>query len=100
MNKNERFLIGTVGAFLTGIAIGLLVAPKEGKETRKLIKDKANDLGDNAKQKYEKGLDELAQLTEKLKEGFNKNFDVVKGKATAVADNVGDRVKSVVNNNA
>ncbi|CAG5008055.1 hypothetical protein DYBT9275_04184 [Dyadobacter sp. CECT 9275] len=100
MNKNQKFLIGTVGALLTGIAIGLLVAPKDGKETRKILKNKANDLGGNAKDKYEKSLEELTQLADKLKDGFLKNIDAVKGKANAVADNVGERVKSVVNNNA
>jgi gas vesicle protein len=100
MNKNQKFLIGAVGALLTGIAIGLLVAPNEGKNTRKLLKNKANDLGDTAKDKYEKSLDELAALAEKLKEGFAKNVNTAKDKANSVADNVNDRVRNVVNNNA
>tara|TARA_R110002124_G_scaffold253221_1_gene418620 strand:- start:314 stop:616 length:303 start_codon:yes stop_codon:yes gene_type:complete len=100
MNKNEKFLIGTVGALLAGIAIGVLVAPKEGKHTRKLIKNKANDLGGITKDKYSKSIDELSALAEKLKEGFVKNLESAKGKATSVAENVGDKVKGVVNNNA
>lgn len=100
MNKNQKFLIGSVGALLTGIAIGLLVAPKSGKESRKLIKNKANDLGGNAKDKYEKSVEELAVLAEKLKDGFLKNVNTVKDKAGSVAENVNDRVRSVVNNNA
>ena len=52
MNKNQKFLIGSIGALLTGIAIGLLVAPKDGKDTSKLIKYKANDIGCNSKDKY------------------------------------------------
>jgi len=100
MNKNQKFLIGAVGALLTGIAIGLLVAPKDGKDTRKLIKTKANDLGGNAKDKYEKSLDELTALADKLKDGFLKNVSAAKEKAGSVADNVNDRVRGVVNNNA
>lgn len=100
MNKNEKFLIGAVGALLTGIAIGLLVAPKNGKETRKLIKHKANDLGDTAKDKYDKSLEELTVLAEKLRDGFVKNVNTVKDKATHVAENVNDKVRNVVNNNA
>jgi len=99
MNKNQKFLIGSIGALLTGIAIGLLVAPKDGKDTRKLIKSKANDLGGNAKDKYEKSLEELSTLADKLKDGFLKNVSSVKDKAGSVADNVNERVRGVVNNN-
>lgn len=99
MNKNQKFLIGSVGALLTGIAIGLLVAPKKGKDTRNLIKSKANDLGGTAKDKYEKSLEELSVLADKLKEGFLKNVSTVKDRAGSVADNVNDKVRGVVNNN-
>lgn len=109
MNKNQRFLIGTVGALLTGVAIGLLVAPKNGKDTRKLIKNKANDfsgtvkskagdLGGTAKDKYEKSLEELATLADKLKEGFFKNINSAKSKAETVADNVNENVRGAINN--
>ena len=98
MNKNQKFLIGSVGALLTGIAIGLLVAPKSGKESRKLIKHKATDLSGTAKDKYEKSLEELSVLADKLKEGFLKNVSAVKEKAGSVADNVNEKVRGVVNN--
>jgi len=109
MNKNQNFLIGAVGALLTGVAIGLLVAPKKGKDTRKLIKSKANDfggtvknkagdLGGTAKDTYEKSLEELAVLADKLKEGFFKNVNSAKSKAESVADNVNEKVRGVVNN--
>ena len=98
MNKNQKFLIGSIGALITGIAIGLLVAPKDGKGTRKLIKNKANDLGGTAKDTYEKSLEELAVLADKLKDGFLKNVNTVKDKAGSVADNVNDKVRNVVNN--
>jgi len=98
MNKNQKFLIGSIGALITGIAIGLLVAPKSGKESRKLIKHKANDLGGTAKDKYEKSFEELSVLADKLKEGFLKNVSTVKDKAGNVADTVNDKVRGVVNN--
>jgi gas vesicle protein len=96
MNKNQKFLIGSVGALLTGIAIGLLVAPKKGKDTRKLIKHKATDLSGTAKDRYEKSVEEISQIADKLKEGFLKNVDTVKEKAGHVAENVNDKVRSVI----
>jgi gas vesicle protein len=99
MNKNQKFLIGSIGALLTGIAIGLLVAPKNGKDTRKLIKNKATDLGGTAKDKYEKSLEELSHLADRLKEGFVKNVNSVKDRAGVTAENTSEKVRSVVNNN-
>ena len=98
MNKDQKFLIGALGALLTGVTIGLLLAPKSGKESRKLIKHKATDLSDTAKDKYEKSLEELSVLADKLKEGFLKNVSVVKDRAGSVAETVNDKVRGVVNN--
>ena len=109
MNKNQKFLIGTLSALVTGVAIGLLVAPKKGKDTRKLIKSKANDfsgtvktkasdLGGTAKDTYEKSLEELSVLADKLKDGFLKNVNSAKSKAEYAAENVNEKVRSVINN--
>jgi gas vesicle protein len=110
MDKNQKFLIGSLGALIAGVAIGLLVAPKNGKDTRKLIKSKADDLsgtvkskasdiGGTAKDTYEKSLEELSHLADRLKEGFLKNVNVAKDKAGYAADNANDKVRSVVNDN-
>lgn len=47
MNRNEvgSFGIGLGVGLLAGAVLGLLFAPQSGKETRTLIKDKAEDLG-------------------------------------------------------
>jgi gas vesicle protein len=99
MDKNQKFLLGALSALLAGVAVGLLVAPKNGKETRELIKNKAGDLGGTAKDKYEKSLEELTALADKLKEGFNNNVNSVKEKAGSLATTVSDKVHGVVNNN-
>lgn len=100
MDKNQKFLLGALSALLAGVAVGLLVAPKNGKETRELIKNKAGDLGGTAKDKYDKSLEELTALADKLKEGFNNNVNSVKEKAGSIATTVSDKVHGVVNNNA
>ncbi|KAA6440967.1 YtxH domain-containing protein [Dyadobacter flavalbus] len=100
MDKNQKFLLGALSALLAGVAVGLLVAPKNGKETRELIKNKAGDLGGTAKDKYDKSLEELTALADKLKEGFNNNVNSVKEKAGSIAHTVSDKVHGVVNNNA
>lgn len=38
-------MLATAGSFFTGVAVGLLIAPKSGKESRVWIKRHADDLG-------------------------------------------------------
>ncbi len=53
MNRDHAigFGIGLLTGAVIGGVIGLLYAPKPGKETRQLIKDKAVDLGEAVKYK-------------------------------------------------
>ena len=58
---NKDYAIGFGIGFLAGAVIGgviaLLYAPKTGKETRQLIKDKAVDVADAVKFKTIEGVD-------------------------------------------
>ena len=40
----SNFLVGFIIGTIAGVAIGLLYAPKSGKETRALLKQKASDV--------------------------------------------------------
>ncbi len=53
MNKDNAigFGIGLVTGVIVGGVIALLYAPKTGKETRQLIKDKATEVVDTLKEK-------------------------------------------------
>ncbi len=69
----QRTLITTISAFVAGLAVGLLVAPASGEETRQRIADSAGDLADNVKDKIRNlrgnAEDELSDL------GFDTNDD-------------------------
>lgn len=39
-------VLATTGAFFTGLAVGLLVAPRSGKENRRWLKQQAGDITD------------------------------------------------------
>jgi gas vesicle protein len=43
MADGEKFVFGLVAGTLIGAAIGLLFAPKPGKETRQVVGEKAED---------------------------------------------------------
>ena len=48
--KNSTFLVGLFAAAAAGAALGLLMAPKKGAETRKDISDKINEISDQLRQ--------------------------------------------------
>lgn len=69
----QRILVATLSGFIAGLAVGLLVAPATGSETRQRIADSATDLAGGIKDKIRnlrgKGEDELSNL------GFDTNDD-------------------------
>jgi len=54
----EKVVIASL-AFLGGVAVGMLFAPKSGKENRKWVKDKASNLGKKAEQGINKVMDKM-----------------------------------------
>ena len=46
--SGNNFLMGFLLGAIAGVAIGFLYAPKAGKETRALLKEKAGQLKDKA----------------------------------------------------
>lgn len=69
----QRILVATLSGFVAGVAVGLLVAPSSGTETRQRIADSAGDLAGGIKEKIRnirgKAEDELSDL------GFDTNDD-------------------------
>ncbi|MDR1086686.1 MAG: YtxH domain-containing protein [Endomicrobium sp.] len=81
MSDNKDTLLAFVLGGLIGAAIGILYAPKPGKETRRDIKrfsedvaDKVKDLGDDLTDKgrkvYEEGKDKISEVFEAGKKAF------------------------------
>jgi len=60
----QKVLVGALAGLVAGVAIGILTAPAEGKETRQRIADTADNL--KKKLRHLRGLtvDELDELTE------------------------------------
>ncbi|MHA4807213.1 YtxH domain-containing protein [Flavitalea flava] len=71
--STQRILVGALSGLVAGVAIGVLMAPAEGKETRRKIADTADSL--KKKLKKLRGmtsdeLDELKDIFEKETEGL------------------------------
>ena len=63
-DTGSSFAIGFIIGAVAGVAIGFLYAPKAGKETRALLREKADEVKEKAVEVKEKA----AEVTEKAKE--------------------------------
>jgi len=73
MNTTSKILLGFIAGAAIGGALGILLAPDKGSETRRKIVEKGSDLSDSL-------TDSLSGLGETVKEKFNDAVDGVKGK--------------------
>jgi gas vesicle protein len=60
----QKVMIGALSGLVAGVAIGILVAPAEGKETRRKISDTADSLKKKLRQLRGLTADELDELTD------------------------------------
>ncbi len=61
----QKIIIGTITGVLAGVAVGLVVAPAKGSETRQKIADSADDLKNklgNLTKKADLKLDDLKNI--------------------------------------
>jgi gas vesicle protein len=92
--KTSSTILGILGAAAAGAFLGVLFAPDKGSETRKKIKDKSKDYGDNLKGKFDGIVSTITSngkdIIEEGKAKFNSvkdDFNNVKDEAKAVKTN-------------
>ena len=80
--SDKESSVGGFGWFLAGLGLGALVgvlyAPKSGKETREDIVAGALEARDRANQVYQQGVEQVGQFVDKSKQAANEYVD--KGK--------------------
>jgi gas vesicle protein len=60
--STSRTLLGALVGLAAGAAIGILLAPRSGKETRKLIKQKGMDAQDNLSELLDQGYEQWRKV--------------------------------------
>lgn len=78
MRSTRDFLTG----LLTGVAIGILTAPRSGKETREKLVDEANKRSEGLKDQFNQVKDQAKDQFEKVKQQANQYVDQAKDSST------------------
>lgn len=68
MSSTSKILLGFIAGAAIGGALGILLAPDKGSETRRRISEKGSEIGDS-----------IVDISETVKEKFNDVVDGVKG---------------------
>lgn len=76
------FLLG--GAI--GALIGILFAPKSGKETREIIVDKSQGYYDQGKEMYQTGVDRASEMYESGKQSATEGYGKARSKISKQED--------------
>ena len=79
MNNNTTKIIGALllGAAI-GVAVGILLAPDKGSETRKKIADDASDLANDAEEEIKEVIDALKKKVSEMESTLSKGLDAAK----------------------
>ena len=82
----QKILIGTLSGLVAGVAIGLLVAPEKGSDTRARIADTASSLKKKLRKLRGATMDDLDELK-----------DVFEHEVSGLKDDVRERVLTLIN---
>ncbi len=68
MKNTSKILLALAGGLALGAAIGILLAPDKGSETRKKIKDTTRRFGEKAKDKFRETMNSASDMRSKVEE--------------------------------
>jgi len=74
-DTSSHFLIGFIVGTVVGVGIGFLYAPKSGKETRTLLKEKAGEVKEKASEVTGRAKEAALEAGRKVKEKFTHKED-------------------------
>jgi gas vesicle protein len=88
-NRTDDFIKGLLIGGLVGAVVGILYAPKSGKETREEIGRKADELMEKAKEEYEIALEKSKKAYESAVKRLKEMESSAKEKVEEMEEKVG-----------
>ena len=76
---NKSVIWGVLVGLAVGVSAGILLAPQSGKETRRMIKDKAVEAKDFAEEKMVEIKTKAGKVIGVISERYAHNLDEIKG---------------------
>ncbi|WP_266367472.1 YtxH domain-containing protein [Tellurirhabdus rosea] len=77
MRSTRDFLLG----FLTGVAAGMLTAPRSGRDTRDYLKNEADRRSKDLQGQWQKGVEQVKAQVDQVKSQINQQVDKIQNKA-------------------
>jgi gas vesicle protein len=74
----ESFIKGLIIGGVAGLAVGILYAPKSGREIRKQLSDSTEEILSKAKMQYEDTRKKLTEIAESKKESYRESKERLK----------------------
>ncbi|WP_342327425.1 YtxH domain-containing protein [Pedobacter sp. FW305-3-2-15-E-R2A2] len=75
MNENARILLGVFAGMAAGAALGLLLAPEKGSDTRDDLSLSLKDLSHHLQDGAENKIDHLENIKDRLSNAISLRFD-------------------------
>ena len=105
MSNDSKLLAGLIIGAAAGVAIGILIAPNSGKETRDNIKKKTDNLKDELEAKIaaidKSSLNNIKETMNDIKEGASEEYQNIAIKVKELEHDIEARVeklKALLNN--
>ncbi|MCL4283397.1 MAG: YtxH domain-containing protein [Flavobacteriales bacterium] len=76
--SNSKTLLGVLAGLAAGAAIGLLLAPRSGKETRDILRNKGRQAKDDLNDLFDAGFDEWQRLRKNMTDRAHMTKDDLK----------------------
>jgi gas vesicle protein len=74
-NKEGKFILGAMFGAMVGAVAGILLAPRSGKETRKILGDKTKECTENCKEMFDKGKEVAKEKIKETADSISKQMD-------------------------
>ena len=90
--SSGKVLLGALAGLAAGAALGILLAPDKGSQTRKKLKGNAGDYADELKKKFNKFVETVTDKFESAKADANDFVETGKSKAKGLKNEVSNAV--------